>query len=357
MIVYLSFYFLICSLLISTKYSTKKQKRIFFLLVFLLITLFAGLRGTVGIDTYAYSVLYENISDPDLFKYYFTRMEPGYLIFSYAHKVIFNDLQVYFLFISALQAYLLYLVFKKLEESIFFLFAYVFIFYLEMHFNVLRAGIASLLLALAFIDNRAKYKSVYFVLAILFHYSILFFAPLFLMTLNIPRKQRMYLIACSLIVLFSILTVTQDYLYNKIEIYSSELNEVVFSVTSYFFSFIALLIIVMTKLKDKNLTYSLVFLILILLLRAHVTIFYRLYDIALFLVLIFGVRYFVVSFNYKLKVSYFLFISFVFINVFLSMVALYQSPEKTKKMYESGKISFVKEKYSLIPYSFYWVND
>jgi hypothetical protein len=99
-----------------------KSQGIFILtVIFFVLTLFAGLRGTVGSDTLNYLMIYQNSPPVNEFFEYAWSVEPGYLLFNSIHRSVFDSGFLYLLMYSALQAILLIILFKKIEIRHYFL--------------------------------------------------------------------------------------------------------------------------------------------------------------------------------------------------------------------------------------------
>lgn len=148
--------------------------------LFLPIFLIAGLRG-VGADTPVYTDMYSYMPAlPDL-QGISAVVEPGFLLTIAIHKWLFNDVLSYFIFYSFFQTLLLCLVYRKLGRSTLFLVVYLLVFYLNFHLNTIRAGVAVLLLILAFESEKVKTSVVLFFVAVLFHLSSVIFLPLLCM--------------------------------------------------------------------------------------------------------------------------------------------------------------------------------
>ena len=115
----------------------------------LLSTAFSALRGYVGTDTYSYHLIYLGFNAADRAALY-TRMEPLFALI----VDVFNCIGVgSFFFISLIaifQGALLWRLIRALPRPAEFLALYMAIFYLNLHFNILRQGISVLFMLSAF---------------------------------------------------------------------------------------------------------------------------------------------------------------------------------------------------------------
>ncbi|WP_207886322.1 EpsG family protein [Pseudomonas sp. 30_B] len=178
MSVYILFFLLVTGLLLVARRLPSYQSSILVGIVFIILLLFAGLRGLVGSDTYSYLTAYNNLSDNDYFFYLLGRMEPLFVILAWAHSHIFNSGFLYIFTISLIQIFLLWKICENSADRCLFLVAYVLVFYLNFHFNITRAAIASMLLLYSLCSKSRSTSILAAILAPGFHVSVLLFYPL-----------------------------------------------------------------------------------------------------------------------------------------------------------------------------------
>lgn len=166
--------------ILASQLPIKQQRQIVYGLVFVL-TAFAALRGYVGTDTSAYHSMFEDYASEsivDLVRI----VEPVFAIL----LVItgwFSDSSFAFVFsISILQGIILFFILGRCESPAMFLAIYTSTFFVNFHFNILRGGVAALLLLVAIhylISGTQKKFYLAGTMSILSHYSsLLFFLPM-----------------------------------------------------------------------------------------------------------------------------------------------------------------------------------
>lgn len=156
------------------------QRAIAFPLI-LLLAMFAALRGYVGTDTYAYHEMFDTLRHEDL------RAASGIVepIFALMAKAVSQVSASAFVFVGAIaivQGIVLYLIVARHSQPLVFLGLYVATFYVNFHFNILRGGLAALLLVLSatyLLDGSRTRFLITGLLSVLSHYSsVLFFVPM-----------------------------------------------------------------------------------------------------------------------------------------------------------------------------------
>ena len=175
-----------CLLLLTVAHfgSRRQRKRIVLFGVFAL-TCFAALRGYVGTDTGAYHSMFSDFSNESLADVLGV-VEPIFALLMKATATFSDDSFVFVVLIAVIQGLLLARVATTSNNPLDFLAIYVTIFYLNFHFNIVRAGTAILFLILAMRvpkedDNQTKFYALG-VAAILAHYSaVIGFLPLLLL--------------------------------------------------------------------------------------------------------------------------------------------------------------------------------
>lgn len=201
--------------------SGRELKPVFSLLFFVLIVFISGLRGDVGSDTYSYGRIY--LDSVELFfegvENFFFAYEPLFLGFSALHKLIFDDVTLYFLSVSALHGFLLWFSTRRLRHRWVFLSFYVVCFYLDFHFNVLRVSTAFLLFVSAM---AAKSKALSFFLLLssaLTHVTVIALFPVYFSAFIVGKRYSwiyfiLFLFGLSLVFLFF-----YDYIHSKLSAY------------------------------------------------------------------------------------------------------------------------------------------
>ena len=189
-----------CLLLLTVAHlgSTRQRKRIVLFSVFAL-TCFAALRGYVGTDTGAYHSMFSNFSNESLADVLGV-VEPIFALLIKAAATFSDDSFVFVVLIALIQGLLLARVATTSNNPLDFLAIYVTIFYLNFHFNIVRAGTAILFLILAMRvpkedDNQTKFYALG-VAAILAHYSaVIGFLPLLLLRQRAAAPRAQFLSA------------------------------------------------------------------------------------------------------------------------------------------------------------------
>ncbi|MDQ7985753.1 EpsG family protein [Pseudomonas sp. G34] len=195
MLVYMLFFFFVVGAALVARKLPDYQSSILLGVIFFVLLLFAGLRGLVGSDTISYLSAYKNISDKDYFLYSVGRMEPLFVIFMWLHKNVFDSGLAYIFTMSLIQVVLLWKVCKYSSDKCLFLVAYVLIFYLNFHFNIARAAIASMLLLYSLCSRSRAASVLAAILAPGFHVSVLLFYPLFFSRLSL-KVFSLFLLFC-----------------------------------------------------------------------------------------------------------------------------------------------------------------
>jgi len=159
-----------------------RQRRLIVLLCVLALTVFAALRGYVGTDTYAYHSMFADYSGEPVGDVLVV-VEPIFALLMKAVGLFSEDAFAFVISIAIVQGLLLARLATTSKRPLEFLAIYVTVFYLNFHFNILRAGTAMLLLILAMRvpkENEHQLKFYgYGIAAVLTHYSTLIgFLPL-----------------------------------------------------------------------------------------------------------------------------------------------------------------------------------
>lgn len=176
-----------------------KDEKIFFLIcVFLIMALFSGLRGSVGSDTLAYLDIYSRSPRLGDFLKAEWGIEPGFLLLNSIHKTLFDNEFLYIFGYSVFQAFLVIVLCRKSRNPSLFILVYVIIFYLNFHFNIIRAGSATIILLLALQSKSLLRALLIFVIGLMFHFSIIIAFPLILVGRNLSFERIMLACLCAL---------------------------------------------------------------------------------------------------------------------------------------------------------------
>ena len=174
-------YAIVASILLLTSKVVKHQTGYLIFTVFASLFLFAGLRGVVGADTGSYLMIYKELANKDGILFEMTKTEPGFIALLSLHKAIFNSEALYIIMMSGFQVFLLHAVVKNSSKQHLFLLCYVFLFYLNFHFNITRSAIATMLFLYGLCGKSVTNKRLALLAAPLFHVTIL---PFYLVLLR-----------------------------------------------------------------------------------------------------------------------------------------------------------------------------
>ncbi|WP_167547420.1 EpsG family protein [Flavobacterium xueshanense] len=137
--------------------------------------LFAGLRGNVGTDTFAYKTYFNSIGDTSeiISKGLVFAFEPGFILYATIIRFIINSDQFFIFSLSCLYGILLYKILQKIEEKDLFFLFYISAFYIMFNLNLLRFGISLLFIGNAYLMMLKEDKKYIYllVLGISFHYA------------------------------------------------------------------------------------------------------------------------------------------------------------------------------------------
>ena len=147
----------------------------------MVLTAFAAMRGYVGTDTGAYHAMFENYAAENTLNLVGI-IEPLFALLLKGVSLFSNSSFAFTVTISLVQAALLLMIIARHQNPALFLAIYTSTFYLNFHFNILRASVAALLLLLAvdYLKSRQDPKFIFAgILSVLSHYSsIAFFLPM-----------------------------------------------------------------------------------------------------------------------------------------------------------------------------------
>jgi hypothetical protein len=263
-------------LFLSTS-ENKKLSQLSFLAVFSILAIFSGIRGDVGQDTHSYQLIYESLeSTSDLFSL-LGKMEPVYVIFMYLHKNIIDNVTLLFFMTSTVQAILLYYASKPLKHRRFFLIVYLLVFYLEFHFNTLRASVSLLLFLTALSSQKKKNKIIFNCLACLTHISILPFVFIAISGYSRLLKYSLIFIIVLIVFIFHSLGYSEAFIgkairYGLLDIKGIEVNIIFLGLI-----ILGIAMIFLESRISKSLLFSFVFLSLSFFIYSSTDIGYRIY--------------------------------------------------------------------------------
>jgi len=212
MIFYLSFFFVIFIYVLISRYLWNKNSLSSLLVPLIISVLFAGLRGNVGTDTFAYKTFFNLLWNKDEItrQGLFFAFEPGFVFYSHCIKIIFDDDQFFIFSLSCLYGFLFYQLLKRVKERDLFFLLYISAYFVMFNLNLLRFGIAMMFLGLSYFSQGNKSKIFYFCLAVLFHFSSIFGILLYIKKEHIIK----YIIGLAL---FSVFTLS--FIQSKLNIY------------------------------------------------------------------------------------------------------------------------------------------
>lgn len=171
----------VCLMGLAASLLAVDSQRIVARVLVLMLTCFAALRGYVGTDTGAYHTMFFDFGSLDLTDLA-NQIEPVFAALLHLTAQVSDSSFLFVGSIAVLQGVLLVLVVGRHEQPALFVAVYASTFFVNFHFNILRAGVAALFLVLALASlrssQRARFQGFGF-LSILSHYSsVLFFLPM-----------------------------------------------------------------------------------------------------------------------------------------------------------------------------------
>lgn len=246
-----------CILLVLThKTALYQQRWIAYFCVFL-ITIFAGARGYVGTDTYAYHMMFVNFSDYSFLENV-NIIEPLFVLLIKLSSLISDNSFVFSVLISIIQGLLLIGLIRTSNNPAFFLATYIAIFYLNFEFNILRAGTAILLLILAIRVSEGKNVIIFYLLgvvAVLIHYSalIVFLPMVYLRQSEIKSKLLIIVPIVAIVIILFFLVINNTLLgLGKYMVYVEEFNTVSTTTNRGFFFSLPLYILLYLSVANKT---------------------------------------------------------------------------------------------------------
>lgn len=204
---YLILFIIILSLCLLRMLFSRNSKIGFFIsgLVTLILILVSGLRYNVGTDYTNYIIMYNRIGN-GIFQ---QGLEPGYSLLNLLiNKLGLGSQWVFIISSSIIGIAVFKLVEKKSPNPGLSMFMYfsINILYISLNFNLVRQGIAVgfLIFSLKYIEDKKIWKYIFLILVgSMFHYTILFFMPLYFV-LNKNLTNKLMLSISSIIYFMSI---------------------------------------------------------------------------------------------------------------------------------------------------------
>lgn len=206
MFIYLSFFLLSMSFITLSEIVKSSVARKLFLLLFLFLMFsFSAFRGDVGQDTYSYGTHFLRFNDFFSWLQQDKLIEPFIYIVMALVKVVYNSYTLFLIVISLIQTFLFWYCLRGIRHKILFVFFYLTIYYLDYHFNILRASLSVLFMLCAIYDfdrGNKRFFWIFVFLSVASHLSsILLILMLFLTGRISFRLQSKYtLMVVSLVV-------------------------------------------------------------------------------------------------------------------------------------------------------------
>lgn len=328
-----------------------RSSPVFYLIVFLCFWLLPGLRGQVGQDTASYSHYFNEMDDYGIGIFFV--FEPVFSSIIYLSYYIYPDVNFFYLVVSLIQAVLFFLILSRLTHSFLFFLIYLFVFYLEFHFNVLRAGLASLFFLLALSYAPQKKSWIYVIIATMCHFSIFLFLPIFMFRANLKIIYSFFLAILIIFLGSAVFYVFSDMILGKIAIYwAKEYSDpgvpviVIMMIASGLFCFLC------QGRFSLTVFISFVFLSATLYLSALLPIAYRLYNISFIIFIFLALEKKEFSFSY---------LKFSPVSMYLIIIALWFSVSMSINVYYEKERLLSKgtgdPNFTFLPYEFFWETD
>lgn len=213
---YFAAYGIFISLWLVGRLSNKRQiSHICNTTIIIFLTLFAAIRGTIGADTAAYRWAFVDFNPSNASSQEWTQFEPMFMATIWTVKLFSSDPQLLIITVALIQGWLLYIATKNQPEAPLILLYYTTIFYLQNHFNIIRAGIATLLIIICHQRLADSKTNIHiFIIACLFHYSALLLLPF---VIHKKSKTQTALITASIGIIF--VTFAQQSIEGKLDFY------------------------------------------------------------------------------------------------------------------------------------------
>jgi EpsG family len=163
-----------------------------------LLAAFAAFRGYVGTDTYAYHEMFQYFRQDGLLEIAGS-LEPVFAVIIKTTSYVSTSSFVFVGAVAIVQSVVLYMIVTRHSRPLLFLGIYAATFYINFQFNILRAGLAALLLVLALGYLLSGSRPKFFgsgLLSVFSHYSsMLFFIPMTLVGQRLRWAAPWFLIS------------------------------------------------------------------------------------------------------------------------------------------------------------------
>jgi hypothetical protein len=350
-LIFYSVFFLITGIYVLISRSLWNKNSIKSLTFPIILTiLISGLRGNVGTDTYAYKHFFNTLWDKNqlLNENIIFSFEPGFVLFSNIIKFVFDNDQFFIFSISAFTGFLFYNLLKQIKEKDLFLLTYIAMFFIMFNLNLLRFGIAMMLLGMSFLNPGGKKKILYFCLALSFHFSVIFSILFFV------KKENIYKY---LIFLITLLIIGFNFIQNKLGAYF--LNFIFVSQLKLELTLFLELIIFYFIIKWNKIDLSKDNIIFCIVIYFILRWFGSLNDLIYRTSYVFGFVIYLSFFKNKLTYKSRMLFNFLFIfYVYRSLAFIYNSDDAMSNLlFDSSGMSSLYSHTKWLPYKFFWESN
>ncbi|MGE5471036.1 MAG: EpsG family protein [Bacteroidota bacterium] len=225
MVFYAVLLMLSCSIPLLAMYGDARTGIKVCLSVVLILGLVASIRGFVGTDTLSYHHQYNWIVDYSDSEYEGFRVEPAFYGLGKLIGYFGGNSYAYVFLIGVIQATFLVYLLLKIENPIVFLVFYVSAFYINFHFNILRAGSATLIVLISMLHLRDRDGKKFYGLlwsSILFHYTAIFaivYITIYRQLLERQYKRIAYVLLSVVVFVLIVLPFFGEFLFDKYGFY------------------------------------------------------------------------------------------------------------------------------------------
>ncbi|MBU3155330.1 EpsG family protein [Clostridium estertheticum] len=203
------FLFLTCSSFIVMIKHTEKLQMITLCVVFIVLSLFAGLRCEIGFDYDSYSNIFQQVPTISQFtvsglKHLRIYAEYGYILLNIIIKSLGLNVNAVFIIVAIISMFIICFTYRKYTKYyLIAIFAYCARFYFMLNMGQIRQGLAMaiLLLSIKYIDEQKMFKFVLIVfIAASFHSVSYIMLPMyFINKINIKEKLFWYVLIFAMI--------------------------------------------------------------------------------------------------------------------------------------------------------------
>lgn len=218
-------------LVFFSQFVGKRRSMKLCILVTLVLGAVASLRGYVGTDTYSYHLQFDWITSQEYFDAKLLIIEPAFVLIAKLVELVGGDSFAYVASIGILQTLLIIFILRRIERPEPFLIFYIATFYINFHFNIIRASTATLFIMISLMwIKEGGYKFLIPLWAsVFFHYTAILFVAYVMLYKQFKEKKYVYLPLLILLILaavFGIITMFSDVLYLKYGGYLEDLEVV-----------------------------------------------------------------------------------------------------------------------------------